>query len=362
MSHWPGPGPASQPGWTTTSRVNASCATSPSPPTPGTAWAGPTASSTVAFAWPRRSNGRPEPTPISPATERAFLDTSGERERAEAATAEERLRQQARQNRRLRALLAGVAVLLVVAVVAGLLAVRQAERADRAAVVADARRVGAQALLVDDVDHSLLLAAEGSAPRRFHRHTVQPLAALSKSPELVASTRSDGPPFQSVEVSPDGRSSVVGQANGDVVVLRREHSRAARHLRRDAGHGSSSSAPTASSSRSAGSPTRTTRRAGHRGHRCGWSTRPRSRTSRSSSAASRRTRSSRAPHYSADGRFLAVTFETDAWRPTATSSSCGTLACTAAARAAASSAPVAATALSPDGSRAVRRQRESAGV
>ncbi len=52
-------------------------------------------------------------------------------------------------------------MLLVVAIVAGLLAFRQANRADRAAVAADARRVGAQALLADDVDHSLLLAVEG---------------------------------------------------------------------------------------------------------------------------------------------------------------------------------------------------------
>ena len=94
-------------------------------------------------------------------TERAFLDTSAERERAEAATTEQRLRQQTRQNRRLRALLAGAAVFLVVVLAAGLLAVRQASRADRATVAADARRVGAQALVAEDIDQSLLLAVEG---------------------------------------------------------------------------------------------------------------------------------------------------------------------------------------------------------
>ena len=125
--------------------------------------------------WQNRAD--PDLTPA----ERAFLDTSAERERAEAATTEQRLRQQTRQNRRLRALLAGAAVFLVVALVAGLLAVRQANRADRATIVADARRVGAQALVVDDIDQSLLLAVEGDAPRRLDRHPSQ-LARRSEPP------------------------------------------------------------------------------------------------------------------------------------------------------------------------------------
>ena len=78
-----------------------------------------------ALDWERHAT--PDLTPA----ERQFLDTSAERERAEAATTEEQLRQQTRHNRRLRALLAGVAVLLVGALVAGLIAVRQADRADR---------------------------------------------------------------------------------------------------------------------------------------------------------------------------------------------------------------------------------------
>ena len=103
---------------------------------------------------------------LTPA-ERAFLDTSAEREQSETRAVAERARHQARQNRRLRGLLAGAAVLLVVAMLAGVLAARQARRADRAAVVAernavaaDARRVGAQALVSEDLDHSFLLAVE----------------------------------------------------------------------------------------------------------------------------------------------------------------------------------------------------------
>ena len=106
--------------------------------------------------------------------------------------------------------------LLVVAAVAGLLALRQAERADRASVVADAGRVGAQALLVDDVDHALLLAAEAVHLDDSVDTRSSLLGALSRAPELVASTRSDGAPFQSVEVSPDGRVVAVGQTNSGV--------------------------------------------------------------------------------------------------------------------------------------------------
>ena len=80
-----------------------------------------------ALDWQTSAN--PDLTPA----ERAFLDTSAERERAEA----DNDRNSSYASRPARtdgcaALLAGAAVLLVVALVAGLLAVRQANRADRA--------------------------------------------------------------------------------------------------------------------------------------------------------------------------------------------------------------------------------------
>ena len=95
---------------------------------------------------------------------------------------EQRLRHQTRNNRRLRTLLAGVAVLLVAAVGAGLLAFRQADRADRAMVAADARRVGAQALLADDFDHSLLLAVEGVRLDDSFDSRSNLLAAMARAP------------------------------------------------------------------------------------------------------------------------------------------------------------------------------------
>ena len=115
----PAPGPGCGAGSTTTSRASASCATSPST---ADAWDGMGRPDSElyrgvrlaqALEWQTRAD--PDLTPV----ERAFLDTSAERQRAEDRAAEERVRQQARQNRRLRTLLAGAAVLLVVSMVAG---------------------------------------------------------------------------------------------------------------------------------------------------------------------------------------------------------------------------------------------------
>lgn len=161
-----------------------------------------------ALEWRARTN--PDLTPA----ERAFLDNSAERERAETRETEERGRRQARQNRRLRALLAGAAALLAVAMVAGLLAVGQARRADRAAVAADARRVGAQALVANEVDHSLLLALEGVRLDDTVDTRANLVVALARNPALIASTRGDGTAFISGEVSPDGKVVTVGRGFG----------------------------------------------------------------------------------------------------------------------------------------------------
>jgi WD40 repeat protein len=162
---------------------------------------------------------------LTPA-ERAFLDTSAERERAEAESTEQQLRHRTRQNRRLRALLAGAAVLLVVAFVAGLLAVRQADRADRATIAAEARRVGAQALVADDIDQSLLLAVEGLRLDDSTDTRANLLAALDRSPELIGSIRggyldsgqlvADSSQLEVVGLSADGSVVAVGVEGGTV--------------------------------------------------------------------------------------------------------------------------------------------------
>jgi WD40 repeat protein len=157
-----------------------------------------------ALDWQTSAN--PDLTPA----ERDFLDISAQRERAEAETTEQQLRHRTRQNRRLRALLAGAAVFLVVSFVAGLLAVRQADRADRATIAADARRVGAQALLVDDIDQSLLLAVEGVRLDDTIDTRANLLAALDRSPELIGSIRGEG---TLVDASDDGDLVAVSGAD-----------------------------------------------------------------------------------------------------------------------------------------------------
>ena len=68
-----------------------------------------------------------------------------------------------RTNRRLRGLLAGVAVLLVAAVAGGVFAAIQRSEARHAETAQFVQRLGAQALVEDDLDLSLLLARQAVA-------------------------------------------------------------------------------------------------------------------------------------------------------------------------------------------------------
>ena len=68
-----------------------------------------------------------------------------------------------RSQRRLRATLAGLAALLALAVVAGAVALEQRGHARAEATAAEAQRLGARALVEDDLDLSLLLARQGVA-------------------------------------------------------------------------------------------------------------------------------------------------------------------------------------------------------
>jgi len=88
--------------------------------------------------------------------EREFLAASQAGAKAEA----ERER---RTNRRLRVLLAGVAALLIAASIAGLVAVSQRGQARDAALVADAQRLGAEAVTNDRLDQAVRLARTGIA-------------------------------------------------------------------------------------------------------------------------------------------------------------------------------------------------------
>jgi WD40 repeat protein len=153
-----------------------------------------------------RDRGAPRLTPV----EQAYLDAAADRSAVERREAEQRAVRQAQTNRRLRILLAGVAVLTIVAVIAGGFAARQAQRASDAAVAADARRVGAQALAADDLDTALLLAVEGVRLDDSPDTRANLLATLGRSPQLIEVIRGEGDgEFGNVGISPDGATIAV---------------------------------------------------------------------------------------------------------------------------------------------------------
>jgi DNA-binding SARP family transcriptional activator/WD40 repeat protein/energy-coupling factor transporter ATP-binding protein EcfA2 len=145
-------------------------------------------------------------------TERAFLDRARTVADIEEQTAAERARSQARLIRRLRIVLGGAVVLLVLALAAGGVAAIQSDRAsenaaraEQAAVSADARRVGALSRLTDDVSLSLLLAAAGARLDDSPEARANLLTAVTERPRLVRSAPPGGGYLQWFDVSRDGR-------------------------------------------------------------------------------------------------------------------------------------------------------------
>ena len=150
---------------------------------------------------------------LSPA-EHAFLDQSR--------TASER------SQRRLSAVLAGVAALLVLAVIAGALAFDQRGNARDKAVAADAQRLGARALLENDLDTSLLLARQGVALHDSVQTRGSLLAALGKAPAAIGVMRGDGERMWELALSPDERTLAAGDPAGNVFFFdTRTHKRVA---------------------------------------------------------------------------------------------------------------------------------------
>jgi WD40 repeat protein/DNA-binding SARP family transcriptional activator len=143
--------------------------------------------------------------------EREFVAASRAASEAEA----ERRR---RANRRLRALLAGVATLLVLAVVAGAIALLQRGQARDAALVADAQRLGAEALTNERIDQALLLARAGVELDDSTTTRSNLLALLVRDPASLGELRGDGWPLYSVALSDDDRLVAIGDERGAVIV------------------------------------------------------------------------------------------------------------------------------------------------
>ena len=138
--------------------------------------------------------------------EREFLDASRAAAEREVADARRRAEREARTSRRLGGVLVGLAVVLVLALVAGSLALVQRGRAERAALVAEARRLGAQALVQGDLDRSLLLAAEAVRLDDSVDTRSALLSSLLRSPQAIRVLRGAGNRLQNLALSPDGRT------------------------------------------------------------------------------------------------------------------------------------------------------------
>ena len=136
--------------------------------------------------------------------ERQFLDASRAAAEREVADARRRAEREARSSRRLRVLLAGLAGILAVALAAGTLAMVQRGRAQDATRIADARRLGAQALVQGDLDRSLLLAAEAVRLDDSVDTRSALLTSLLRSPQATRVLRGGGNRLQDIALSPNG--------------------------------------------------------------------------------------------------------------------------------------------------------------
>jgi WD40 repeat protein/DNA-binding SARP family transcriptional activator len=146
------------------------------------------------------------------ARERAFLDRSQ-------AAADEEAERRRRANRRLRRLLATVGALLVAAVVAGGLALSQRAAARQAAVVADSRRLGAEALVRKPLDLALLLARQAWNMNQSQDTRGTLLASLLRAPAALQMLRGTGDRVQWIDISPDGTTLVVGDNAGGIALF-----------------------------------------------------------------------------------------------------------------------------------------------
>jgi WD40 repeat protein/DNA-binding SARP family transcriptional activator len=147
------------------------------------------------------------------ALEREYLGasrTAAEQEVADARRRAEqearRARREARVSRRLRAALAGLAVVLLFALVAGGFALDLRGRAERQALVADSRRLSAQALLQGDLDRSLLLADQAVGLDDSVDTRSALLTSLLRSPRAVRTFRAGDNQLENLALSPDGRT------------------------------------------------------------------------------------------------------------------------------------------------------------
>ena len=122
-----------------------------------------------------------------------------------------------RTNRRLRGLLVGVAVLLAAAVAGGIFAVVQRGEARDAETAQFVQRLGAQALVEEDLDLSLLLAREAVAIDDSPQARGYLLATLRSRPAAIGILHGDGGVLRGIAISPDGKTLAAPAASGGVL-------------------------------------------------------------------------------------------------------------------------------------------------
>jgi WD40 repeat protein/tRNA A-37 threonylcarbamoyl transferase component Bud32 len=124
-----------------------------------------------------------------------------------------------RANRRLRALLVGVAVLLAAAVSGGIFAVLQRGEARDAATAQLAQRLGAQALVEDDLDLSLLLARQAVAIDDSPQTRGYLLSTLLRAPKVLGVMHGHQDILPTIAIDPDGKTLAVPVPYLDRLVL-----------------------------------------------------------------------------------------------------------------------------------------------
>ena len=121
-----------------------------------------------------------------------------------------------RSNRRLRGLLTGVAVLLAAAIAGGIFALVQRGQARDAETAQLAQRLGAQALVEESLDRSLLLARQAVVIEDSPQTRGYLLAALRRSPAAIGVMHGDGAVLREIDVSPDGKTLAVVSGDGKI--------------------------------------------------------------------------------------------------------------------------------------------------
>jgi WD40 repeat protein len=102
-------------------------------------------------------------------------------------------------------------------VIAGVIALEQRGKARAEATAAEAQRLGAGALLDEQLDRALLLARQAVALDDTVRTRGNLLGALLRSPAAIGIIRADHATILSAAVSPDGDTLAVGNIAGEVL-------------------------------------------------------------------------------------------------------------------------------------------------